>query len=89
MKTKDDFHKLIDKIVDEKALKGYFQLIQRLNKNQTGELWNSLNSKEKDELLLSYEESFDPNNLINHNQVKDQHNGKPGEKYQGFPTNKA
>jgi len=73
MKTKDDFHKLIDKITDEKVLKGYLNLIQRLNRNQTGELWNSLNSEEREELLQSYEESFDVKNLISHSQVKNHH----------------
>lgn len=73
MKTKDDFHNLIEKIEDEEVLKGYFKLIQRLNNSQTGELWDSLSSEEKDELLLSYEESFDPNNLISHQEVKKQH----------------
>jgi hypothetical protein len=73
MKTKEEFHKLIDKIEDEEVLKGYFELILRLNNNQTGELWNGLNVEEKKELLLSYEESFDPNNLISHDQVKKQH----------------
>lgn len=73
MKTKDDFHKLIDKIEDEKILKGYLNLIQQLNINQTGELWNALNSEEQEELLISYDESFDSNNLINHNQIRKQH----------------
>jgi hypothetical protein len=73
MKTKEAFHKLIDKIEDEEVLKGYFKLIQRLNSNQTGELWDSLSKEEKEELILSYEESFDPNNLISHEQVKKQH----------------
>lgn len=73
MKTKEEFHKLIDKIEDEEVLKGYFELILRLNNNQTGELWNGLSAKEKEELLLSYTESFDPNNLISHNEVKKQH----------------
>ena len=73
MKTKEEFHKLIDKIEDEEVLKGYFELILRLNNNQTGELWNGLNTQEKEELLLSYNESFDPNNLISHDQVKKQH----------------
>lgn len=73
MRTKEDFHKLIDKIEDEAVLKGYFNLIQRLNNNQTGELWNTLSTEEKDELLLSYEESSNPNNLISHDDVKKQH----------------
>jgi hypothetical protein len=73
MRTKEDFHKLIEKIEDEEVLKGYFKLIQRLNNNQTGELWDSLSPDEKDELLLSYEESLDPDNLISHEEVKKQH----------------
>ena len=73
MRTKDDFHNLIDKIEDEAVLKGYFKLIQRLNNNQTGELWDDLSAEEKDELLLSYEDSFDPKNLISHEEVKKQH----------------
>lgn len=73
MRAKDDFHNLIEKIEDEKVLKGYFKLIQRLNNNQTGELWDSLSPAEKDELMLSYEESLSPNNLISHEAVKKQH----------------
>lgn len=73
MGTKDAFHKLIDKIDNEEVLKGYFELIQRLNSNQTGKLWNSLTSEEKNELLLSYEASFDPKNLVSHEDVKEQH----------------
>lgn len=73
MRTREAFHKLIDKIENEEILKGYFELIQRLNGNQTGKLWDSLNAEEKNELLLSYEESFDPKNLVSHEEVKRQH----------------
>lgn len=73
METKENFHKLIDGIKDEQILKSYFELIKRLNSNQTGELWNGLNPAEKEELLLSYEESFSPGNLISHDEVKKQH----------------
>ena len=73
MKTKEAFHKLIDKIENKETLSGYFKLIQTLNSNQTGELWDSLKPDEKDELLLSYDESFDSKNLISHEEVKRQH----------------
>ena len=73
MKTKENFHKLIDKIEDEEILKAYYELIQRLNKSQTGGLWNSLNKSEKEELLLSFDESFYPENLVSHSLVKVQH----------------
>jgi len=48
MRTKEAFHNLIDKIDNEETLKGYFELIQRLNSNQSGKLWDSLNSDEKE-----------------------------------------
>ena len=73
MKTKEAFHKLIDKIENKETLSGYFKLIQTLNSNQTGELWDSLKPDEKDELLLSYDESFDSKNLVSHEEVKRQH----------------
>ena len=73
MRTKEDFHKLIDRIQDETVLKGYYDLVQKLNENQEGVLWNKLKREEKEELLLSFDESFDPDNLISHDQVKSQH----------------
>lgn len=73
MRTREAFHKSIDKIENEEIVKDYSELIQRLNNNQTGRLWDSLSSEEKDELLLSYEESFDSKNLISHKEVKEQH----------------
>ena len=42
------------------------------DKNEKG-LIASLTPEEQEELLLSYEESFDPKNLISHEEVKAQH----------------
>ncbi|MBK9220510.1 MAG: hypothetical protein IPO16_00105 [Saprospiraceae bacterium] len=72
MKTKEAFHKLIDNIEDESLLNEYYNLISRLNNSQEGELWNSLTPEQKEELMLSYEESKDPNNLISHEEVVSQ-----------------
>lgn len=73
MNTITDFHNLIDKIGDTETLKGYFKLISILNENQTGKIWENLNSEEKEELLVSYDESLNPKNLINHEEVKKSH----------------
>ena len=73
MKIKDDFHQLIDSIEDEQLLQRYYQLIQKINDDQSGHLWNSLNEDEKEELMMAYRESFDKNNLLTHEQVKLQH----------------
>ncbi len=73
METKKDFHRLIDTIADEQTLEAYYQLIKRLSKAQEGTLWNSLSISEREELLISYDDSFVADNLITHDQVKEQH----------------
>ena len=73
MKTKEEFHKLIDTIEDEQVLKGYYELIQKLNNQESGKLWEGLTEEQKNELIISYEESNDPENLISHDHVKNQH----------------
>jgi hypothetical protein len=73
MKIKDDFHHLIDSIEDEQLLQRYYQLIQKINDNQNGQLWNDLSDDAKNELMLAYKESFDSDNLLSHALVKQQH----------------
>jgi hypothetical protein len=73
MKIRDDFHHLIDEINDEKLLKAYYDLIQRLAGNQSGKLWDMLNNEQQQELLLAYDESFDPANLVSNDEMKNRH----------------
>jgi hypothetical protein len=73
MNIKEDFHHLIDTIDDEQLLNSYYQLIQQLNVGQSGQVWNTLTDQQKNEVLSSYEESFNENNLIPHEQVKQKH----------------
>ena len=49
------------------------ELIQAMNNNSGGKLWNALDEDEKRDLLIAYDESFDENNLLNHEHVKLQH----------------
>ena len=70
MKTKEAIHKLIDEINDEETLKAYHKIISYLNKQQIGKLYHTLTDNEKQDLMLSYEESFDMKNLMNHEDVK-------------------
>jgi hypothetical protein len=70
---KEKFHLLIDRIEDQELVKVYFELIQMLNQNESGKLWNGLTEEEKNELVISFEESNDLNNLISHDIVKKQH----------------
>lgn len=73
MKTREAFHKLIDEIGDGDALNSYYQLINKLNENQEGELWNTLSGADKAELLASYEESLDEENIVGNNVVMEKH----------------
>ncbi|MGB3077444.1 MAG: hypothetical protein WBB31_00080 [Saprospiraceae bacterium] len=73
MGTKEAIHQLIDKINDENVLKGYLALIQRLSSHEESTLWNELSKEQQEELLIAYEESFDKENLIPHQEVRKQH----------------
>ena len=73
MSVKDEFHHFIDKIENEKVLKGYLELIKHLNDDETGKSWKNLNPEEQEELMLSYQESLDTDHLLNHEIVKEQH----------------
>ncbi len=69
---KSNFHKLIDKIENESLLKQFYQALL-FSTNKEGKLWNTLTKKEQEELLISYEESLDENNLIALSDVKEKY----------------
>ena len=73
MLVKEKFHKFIDDIEDESALESYFELIKTLSKNTSGKLWNLLSEDQKSELLISYDESFNSENLIDNSEVTKKH----------------
>jgi len=73
MNTKDQIHALVETIDDEEILTAYLQLIKNLANNKTGALWNSLTTDEEQDLISSYNESFDRDNLVSHEEVKSQH----------------
>lgn len=71
--TKEAFHKFIDSIDDDRKLKSYLDLVKRLNANESGEHWRSLNKDEQEQLLISHRESFDDAQLLDHDEVKLEH----------------
>lgn len=73
MKVKEEFHKLIDTIDDDEMLVAYYNLISQLNKQETGKLFQKLTNKQKQELSLAYRESFNPVDLLSHQEVKSQY----------------
>ncbi len=77
MKTNDiknNFHSLIDRIDNEPLLIKFYDLMTKSTTTKEGQLYEQLTEDQKNVLLLSEEESNDPENLISHNQQKKKHN---------------
>ena len=70
MIIREKLHKIIDEIDDEKKLESLYKLISSLSNNENGELYESLTEAQKEELDIAYQESFDKQNLIDHDKVK-------------------
>ena len=72
MSNRDALHRIIDNM-DDAEIKGFYALAKRISNRQSGELWNSLTEEQKEELCLAYDESFNDDNLISHEEAKQQH----------------
>ena len=70
IELKKSFHNLIDSIDNAKLLENFYDLIKKRTSSKDGQLWNSLSKKEREELLLAFEESEDPANLKSHEEMK-------------------
>lgn len=73
MLVKEKIHKIIDKIEDQERLENYLNLILNLENCHEGRLFSALSSEQKQELLMSYEESYDDQNLIENSTVKEKY----------------
>ncbi len=71
---KQKLHELIDKIENESILNQAYELIYKKNASGEGDLWNKLTLKQQQELLLSLEESENPDNLISEEELKERYN---------------
>ncbi len=70
LELKKNFHKLIDSIDNKDLLLNFYELITKRISDKDGKLWNNLTKKDKEELLLAFEESNNPDNLISHDEMK-------------------
>ena len=57
-------HKIVDKIDNEELLQTLHDFLKIRTTTKPGRLWDSLTVKQKQEVLLAYEESEDESNLI-------------------------
>ena len=70
---KKNFHALIDQIDNEHLLKSFYDLFLRRSQAKDGSLWSNLTDEEREELLLSEEESNYETNLVSHQVMKKKH----------------
>ena len=73
MIIKEKLHKIIDEITDEQTLKSFLNLFNSLKSDNEGELYASLSTSQKEELMISYDESFKKDNLLKHAAIKKDH----------------
>ena len=68
-KLKSNIHQIVDRIQSEKLLETIYDFLKTRETTKPGSIWNSLNEEQKQEVLLSFEESEDEDNLIDLEQV--------------------
>ena len=73
IELRQNFHLLIDRIDNDNLLINFYDLIKERSSAKEGQLWNKLTYQEQEELLLSLEESKNPENLISHEEMKNKH----------------
>ncbi|MEO5673274.1 MAG: hypothetical protein ABIQ74_01385 [Chitinophagales bacterium] len=66
---KSQLHHLIDQLDDPNILGEYYKEIKKAVAVSKTKLWDTLTDDQKQEVLLSYEESKDPGNLVDHETV--------------------
>jgi len=73
VEIKNSFHKLIDRIDNEKILSRFFEIMERASTVKDGSLWERLSSEEKQELLRIDSETDSEDNLIPLQSLKEKH----------------
>lgn len=73
LELKRSFHHLIDSIENDDLLMDFYELLKNRSSIKEGQLWKSLSKTEKEELLISLEESQSSYNLVSHAEMKKKH----------------
>ncbi|MBS1658677.1 MAG: hypothetical protein K1X63_05330 [Chitinophagales bacterium] len=74
IELKSQLHRLIDQLNDPVILDQYYEEIKRIVNLSKSGLWDSLNEDQKQEVLLSFEESENDDNLVDHETVMKKYN---------------
>jgi predicted transcriptional regulator len=70
---KQNFHQLIENINNDDILLGFYKLMKQSSTEKSGQLWSQLTPDEQNELLQSFAESENEENLISHEEMKRKH----------------
>ena len=73
IELRKNFHLLIDNIENETLLNNFYDLMKSRYSAKDFQLWNKLTTQEQEELLLTLEESNNPDYLINQDDMKKKH----------------
>jgi hypothetical protein len=69
IELKTNLHQIVDRIQSEQLLQTLYDFLKGREKNKPGKLWMSLSDAQKQEVLLSFEESENENNLIDRDKL--------------------
>jgi hypothetical protein len=69
VELKSDIHKIIDGIQSEQLLQTLYDFLKSREADKSRGTWNSLTDKQKQEVLLAYDESEDDKNLISRGEM--------------------
>lgn len=69
IELKSELHSFIDKIDNVELLKEYYKELKNMVKISSNTAWSNLSKEQQKEILLSFEESDDENNLISNTEV--------------------
>ncbi|MBN1597882.1 MAG: hypothetical protein JW894_06270 [Bacteroidales bacterium] len=70
---RSNIHKLIDQIDNPNLLEEYYKEMKIIIQKSKVSAWDSLNEKQRREVILSYEESEDEGNLLDNDSVMDKY----------------
>lgn len=73
IELRKNFHLLIDNIENEALLNNFYDLMKFRYTAKDGQLWNKLTILEQEELLMTLEESNNPDYLISEDDMKKKH----------------
>jgi hypothetical protein len=62
IELKSNIHKIVDSIQSEQFLQSVYEFLKE-RENSKGGLWDSLSERQKQEVMLAFEESEDENNI--------------------------